>query len=273
MNAKELIKAGKLLEARKRLTDEVKSSPDDVGKRVLLFQVLAFCGEWDKADRHLDVIAAQGVNTEIGVQVYKNLVNGEKERIAVFQRKQRPAFLPKTPPYADTYFLAYERLAEKKIEEAITLFNQIDNQQSEISGTLNGKDFTGFKDTDRYLAFSLEAIVHERYVWIPFDDIIELVISSPTTLFDLLWIKALVTTHEGLTLNCYLPVLYPESFLHQDDRVKLGRMTDWIPLGGPFSKGMGQHVFEIGRDEMSILEIREARFHVSDTMKGDPKSD
>ena len=164
-------------------------------------------------------------------------------------------------------------MAEKKIEEAITLFNQIDNQQSEISGTLNGKDFTGFKDTDRYLAFSLEAIVHERYVWIPFDDIIELVISSPTTLFDLLWIKALVTTREGLTLNCYLPVLYPESFLHQDDRVKLGRMTDWIPLGGPFSKGMGQHVFEIGRDEMSILEIREARFHVSDTMKGDPKSD
>jgi type VI secretion system protein ImpE len=265
MNAKDLIEAGKLQEARKALIDEVKSSPGDVRTRGLLFQVLAFCGEWDRAERHLDVIGAQDQKAETGVQVYKNLLTAERERSEVSKHNRRPAFLPKAPPYAETYFFACEKLAEKKVEESIELFNRIDDQRPEISGTLNGKDFTGFKDTDTFLSLFLEAIVHERYIWIPFENIIEVVISPPKTLFDLLWTKALVTDREGLTLNCFLPVLYPDSFLHEDDRVKLGRMTDWISLGGPFSKGMGQHVFETDGDELSILEIREARFHFPET--------
>ena len=95
MNAKDLIEAGKLQEARKALIDEVKSSPGDVRTRGLLFQVLAFCGEWDSAERHLDVIGAQDLKAETGVQVYKNLVSGERERLEVSKRNRRPAFLPK----------------------------------------------------------------------------------------------------------------------------------------------------------------------------------
>jgi hypothetical protein len=37
-------------------------------------------------------------------------------------------------------------------------------------------------------------------------------------------------------------------------------MTDWIPLTGPFFKGVGQHVFQIGEEEKAILEIREVLF-------------
>jgi type VI secretion system protein ImpE len=64
-------------------------------------------------------------------------------------------------------------------------------------------------------------------------------------------------------MNCYLPVLYPNSFLHEDDRMKLGRMTDWISLGDRFTKGIGQHVFQVGEDDMGILEIREVLFNLS----------
>lgn len=41
-------------------------------------------------------------------------------------------------------------------------------------------------------------------------------------------------------------------------------MTDWTPLGGPFSKGMGQHVFQAGEEEMAILDIREVVFSMPD---------
>lgn len=83
MNSKDLIKAGRLSEARKQLVEEVKSSPADLGKRTLLFQVLSFCGEWDKADRHLDAIVTQDSSRQTGVQVYKNLVHAERERMEV----------------------------------------------------------------------------------------------------------------------------------------------------------------------------------------------
>jgi type VI secretion system protein ImpE len=264
MDTKDLIKAGRLSEARAQLTEEVKAKPGDSGRRTLLFQVLAFCGEWDKAERHLDAIGSQDVAADIGVQVYRNLVCAERERMEVSKLKRRPSFLPETPSYLETYYAAWAKLGEQKIEEAKALFDQIDAQRPIVSGTVNGKSFTGFKDTDTFLSIFLEGIVHERYVWIPFEAIRELVVSAPKALFDLLWTTARITTWEGLTMNCYLPVLYPDSFLHEEDRVKLGRMTDWIPLGGPFAKGSGQHVFQIGKEEMGILEIREALFNPQD---------
>jgi type VI secretion system protein ImpE len=122
----------------------------------------------------------------------------------------------------------------------VKLFDGINEQIPVVSGTMDGKSFTGFNDADVMLLFFLEAIAHERYLWIPFEAVREISISPPKTLFDLIWLPARVTTWAGLTLNCYLPAVYPESFQHPDDRIKLGRMTEWNPLGGPFSRGMGQ---------------------------------
>lgn len=261
----DLIKAGKLSEARKQLIEEVKSAPGDMGKRTLLFQVLALYGEWDKAERHLDTVAAQDSSREIGVQGFKNLLQGERERLEVCDLQRRPSFIPETPPYAERYFLVWEKLSDKKVQEAEALYREITGSQPALSGTVNGRAFTGLRDTDAFLSLFLEGIVHERYVWIPFEAIRELVIPPPKTLFDLIWTPARVTSWKGLTLNFYLPVLYPNSFLHEDDRVKLGRMTDWTPQGGPFTKGLGQHVFEVGEEDTAILEIREVLFKPFDT--------
>jgi type VI secretion system protein ImpE len=273
MNSKDLIRAGRLTEARKQLIEEVKSAPSDLSKRTLLFQVLSFCGEWDKAERQLDVIAAQDPKEETGVQVYRNLIHAEKERREVMNLNRRPSFITRTPPYLEMYFTAWQNLKDKKIDEATELYNKIGGQRPIISGTVNGKSFTGFKDTDAFLSFFLEAIVHERYIWISFESIRELSIAAPKTLFDLLWINTRIVTWEGLNIQCYLPVLYPDSSSHDDERIKLGRMTDWISLGGTYSKGMGQHVFQVGEEELAALEIHEVLFKAPDTGGKNEKSD
>jgi type VI secretion system protein ImpE len=261
MEAKELIRAGRLSEARTQSIEEVKASPADAGKRTLLFQIHCLCGEWDKAERDLDIIAAMDVNREAGAQVYKNLVNAEKERLEVFRKGRRPSFMPGAPPYIETYYAAREKLSEKKIEESAALFSRIDSQTPVLSGTVNGKNFTGIKDTDIYVSRFLEVFAHERYVWVPFDAVREITVTPPKTLFDLIWVSAVVTTWKGLTLNCFLPVLYAESFLNADDHIKLGRITDWENLGGPFDRGMGQHVYHIGENEIALLEVREIIFN------------
>ena len=38
-------------------------------------------------------------------------------------------------------------------------------------------------------------------------------------------------------------------------------MTDWTPLGGTYAKGLGQHVFQIGEEELTLLEIHEIIFN------------
>ncbi len=263
MDSKDLIRTGRLSAAREQLVKEIKSSPADLGKRTLLFQVLSFCGEWGKAERHLDTISVQDTKKETGVQVYKNLLRAEREREEVLKLKRRPSFLPKTPPYLERYLEAWARIRSQDIDEAEKVLASLEAEIHAVSGTVDGKNFSGFRDTDSYLSPFLEAIVHERYLWIPFADIRELSISPPKSLFDLLWIQARITTWEGLTVGSYLPVLYAESSLHEDDKVKLGRMTEWVSLGGPFFKGMGQHVFQVGEEDKPLLEMREVLFQFS----------
>jgi type VI secretion system protein ImpE len=257
MTTAELIKAGKLTDARQQLVQEVKAAPADLGKRTTLCQVLCFCGEWDKAERHLDAICAQDPKRETGVQVFRNLIKAERERLEVLQLRRRPAFLTEAPSWLDLYWSALEKIAADAPDEAETLFHQADAQRPNVSGTVNQTPFTGISNTDSRLSCFLEAIVHERYIWIPFATIREMIISPPKTLTDLLWVSANITAWSGLTMNCYLPVLYGASSSHEDERVRLGQMTDWLALGGPFARGAGQQVLQIGEMDMALLEIRE----------------
>ena len=272
MEVKELIKAGKLSEARQHLVATVKNSPADPVSRTLLFQVLCYCGEWDKADRHLQALSAQDISREAGTLGFRNLIHAEQERHKLTENNQVASFLGEPPAYLDLFISAREKLGGEKIDEAADLFNRLESLRPAISGTLNNNSFTGLRDTDSFLVPFLEVFVHERYLWIPFESLRELCIDPPQTLLDLLWIPANVTTWEGLTMNCSLPVLYPDSFLHEDEQIKMGRMTDWISLGGPFARGVGQHVFEAGGEDISLLEIRKIIFNFTGNDIGDGKN-
>lgn len=261
MDAKQLIKEGRLADARSFLINAVKSSPADTNSRTLLFQVQAYCGEWEKARRQLEAISTQNAERQTGIQVYLNLIQAETERSEAFEHRRSPSFLPETPGYAQRHASAWQKIMAQEFEEAQSLFGELETRCAGISGTLNGKNFTGFKETDTCLTCFLEAFVHERYVWLPFEALRELSLPAPQTLLDLLWAPAHVTTRQGLTLNCFLPVLYPGSSGHADERLKLGRLTDWAELGPGIHQGIGQHVFQVGNEDVGILEIREAVFN------------
>jgi type VI secretion system protein ImpE len=272
MDPKALIMDGKIDAARAMLVDQIKKSPADVQARALLFQVLLLCGEWDKARRQLDIAATQQASPDMNVPVYQNLITAEKERLSVARMEQRPTFFPDIPEYSQDFFQALELLKNEKVDDAATLLGSIDARLPKIQGTINGKPFKGFKETDATLAYFIEAIEYERYLWVPIANIRELAVFPPQTLIDLIWAKGRITTWEGLTMGCFLPALYPNSFDSDDDRIRLGRLTDWQPLGGPYAKARGQHVYDVGGTERSIFEINEAVFTLVDAderAKGD----
>jgi type VI secretion system protein ImpE len=257
MTTAELIKEGKLSEARQHLVAQIKAAPSDLGRRTTLAQVLCFCGEWDKAQRQLDAIAAQDPKREPGVAVYRNLIQAERERQEVLEGSARPALLPKAPPYFDTYREFLEALSKEDMDRAEPLFETLEGTRPLVTGTVNGAPFSGICDTDSALSFFLEIMVHERYVWMAFEAIRELVLDPPVSLFDLIWAPGRITAWSGLTLNCFIPVLYANASSHGDDRIRMGRMTDWLNLGGPFVKATGQRTLQIGDKDMALLEIRE----------------
>jgi type VI secretion system protein ImpE len=261
MTSSELIKAGMLSEARRQLIEQVKAAPSDSSARTLLFQVLAYCGEWDKVKRHLDILAMQNVRAETGVQVYKNLVSAEKERSEVFRGERCPSFMTAVPPYLEDFLNFRDRLSREELQEAEELMTRIEAMVPEITGVADGFSFNGFRDSDAFLSLFLEFFVHDHYLWIPVTSLREISIQRPTTLLELLWIPARIVTWEGLTTSCFLPVLYPDSASHVNDLVRLGRMTDWKELSGGYYQGIGQHLFQVGEEEKGLLELREVTFN------------
>lgn len=260
MDIKSLILSGELQQAREELTAGVKKSPSNHALRAMLFQVLLFLGELEKAQIHLNIIGSGSQAAQTGHRVYSDLILAEKERREVFQMKQKPSFLPDVPDYLDDYLNAIENIRGKDYDHALELIKKIDIHRPEIKGTINNKPFSSFNDTDIFFSCFIEIFEYERYLLIPVESIREIIIEPPRTLFDLIWIKGNITTWNNMTIGCFLPVLYPESYLHDNDMIKMGKLTDWETICGTFSKAAGQHVYQTDDKDIPILEIRNISF-------------
>ncbi len=266
---KELIRDGRLVDARKELIELVKNAPADTVQRTLLFQVLVYLGEFAKAEFHLKILAGQNKNRLPMFDTCFELLNAEKERLTVKSGNTPPDFLPEAPPCRGEYGELLKMLAAGNGEETAELREKLTRELAPVGGTINGAPFQEFQDTDTALTWFLETFVHERYLLVPLAAIRELTIAPPANFLDLCWIPAQITLwKDGLSLNCYLPVLYARSFEADDELIRLGRKTSWNALGGSALQGAGQHVFESAGKDYGLLEIREMTFTYQKTEAG-----
>jgi type VI secretion system protein ImpE len=269
MKAKDLLDAGHLAAAIEQLNQEVKSHPTDFRQRTFLFELLCFAGDYQRAARQLEVIGQQQA-AEVGVQVYRNILVAETARRRLFAEGLRPRFLFDPPLYIHLHLEAVNRLREGNPTEAAALLEESHSSRPRLRGRIEGQPFLGFRDGDDLIAPLLEVIVHHSYIWLPFEQIKHLSISVPKRLRDLLWIPATLESHHGSVGEVFLPVLYGGSSEHADDRVKLGRMTDWRAVADELALGVGQHLFFIDGQDRGLLEVRDLEFEAASTHSSAP---
>ena len=267
--AKALFEAGKLDEAVEELLREVKANPNDISRRTFLFELSCFAGDWDRAERQLDVIGHQSEKAEAGVQVYRNLIRAERDRRRLLPDCFQPHFLSEPPPYVDMHLDAINRLREGNVEQARRTLDLAEEERPAFKGTLNGQPFTDLRDYDDLLGPVLETIVQDKYTWIPFEQIVRLQIEEPKQLRDLLWVGAVIQTTDN-QLKAYLPTLYPGTSDHQNQMARLGRMTDWRQVGDELYLGAGLHLLAVDGEEKPLLEVRGVEFEHDGRDAGTP---
>jgi type VI secretion system protein ImpE len=230
MNARELFQAGRLNEAVQALGAEVRDNPTDVRRRTFLFELLCFQGEYDRAEKHLHILANATPDAQMGAVLYFSALHAERVRHDVFLKKEYPS-VPAIP--------------------------------NARGGTLNGEPFESFEDADPRVGARLEVFAAGAYLWIPLAHIDSIEMEAPKRLRDLLWIPALVRTgpaFKGTELGeVLLPVLAPFSAKRTQDDVRLGRATEWDEQDGE-SVPFGQRVFSVDGEETPILELRKIEF-------------
>ncbi|MBI4524576.1 MAG: hypothetical protein HY695_12280 [Deltaproteobacteria bacterium] len=267
MEAKELFDAGNLSAAIDQLNQDLKANPTDSHSRTFLFELLCFSGDLERAGRQLDTIAQLSgqVTVEIGVQLYRNILQAEKARRHLFTAGGQPKFLLEAPPYARLHLEAIEKLRGPNPAEASALLHQAGQLRSPSKGRLDGGSFEDFRDCDDLLAPFLEVIIQKEYAWLPFEQIQRVEISRPKRLRELIWVPAKVSLHEKPLGDVYLPVLYPRTNEDPNDLIKLGRMTDLKPMSADLVLGVGQRIFLAGNEEKPILEINEIEFQTGNS--------
>jgi type VI secretion system protein ImpE len=85
----------------------------------------------------------------------------------------------------------------------------------------------------------------------------------------LFWLQAQLETANGTNGEVFIPTLYAGSWKHDDDRVRLGRMTDWRDAGSELYVGEGQKLFFIDGEDRAILEINSIEIAEEDTAGGE----
>jgi type VI secretion system protein ImpE len=233
VNPQELFRAGQLPEALKALSAEVRENPADARRRTFLFELLCFSGDYDRADKQLEVLGQAGPASEIGVLVYRSALYAERQRQDLFSRGEYP--------------------------------KRADSSESTQRGTFNGKPFSSFADADPRIGSRLELFAAGNYLLLPLEHVASVEIAPPKRLRDLLWTPAGVRTtpsFKGAELGeVLLPVLSPFSWRHTDDAVRLGRATVWEqPDGHDEQIPYGQKMWLVDEEEIPFLELRSLEF-------------
>jgi type VI secretion system protein ImpE len=265
LTAKELLDRGQLASAVAQLNQDVRAKPGDVSLRLFLFELLCFAGDLDRADKQLDVIGHISTEMQIGAGIYRNVIAAERLRSAVFGEGALPGFLIPPPEYAAWHLEALTMIREKQPAKARALLEKSMPLHPVVSGEIDGRPFEEIEDSDPFLSPFLEVVVHNSYVWLPFEQITRIEIRKPAQLRDLIWIRAQVETHMGDLGEVFLPVLYPGTARHDSETVRLGRMTDWVDVGEGLVRGAGPRLFLIDGEERPVLEVGEIRL----TVKGE----
>jgi type VI secretion system protein ImpE len=255
MNATELYKAGKLQEAIDAQVKEVKANPADQGRRLFLFELLAFAGDLEKARRQADAVNYTDPQLAAGVLAYKQLLESEQARRDFFKNGTPPKFFGDQPEHVYWRIEAVNRLRENRPAEALQCLEKAAEATPALSGTLNDKPFDSLRDCDDLLAGVLEVMAKGSYYWVPLEQVEELTVTPPKFPRHLLWAPARLDVQES-SGNIYLPALYPGSHEHPDDQIKLGRLTDWKALENGPVLGVGLRTFLAGEDAVPVLEWR-----------------
>ena len=236
VSANDLFRAGKLKEAVQALNAEVRDHPTDTKRRTFLFELLCFAGEYERAEKQLDVLAQAGPNSEMGALLYRSALQAERTRQDLFNRKQYPKPVEGSTP-----------------------------SHGAPTGTLNGKPFQEIGDADPRIGPRLEVFAGGNYLWINFEHLASLDIPPPQRLRDLLWTPARVRAGPGLKNTelgeVLLPVLSPGAWQSSNEAIKLGRVTQWNDDESGESVPVGQKMLLVDGEEIPLLEIRKLEFN------------
>lgn len=257
MTATELYRAGRLADAIAAQLEQVKANPADQGRRLFLFELAAFAGDWERARRQIDALRFDNPEQEMSGQGYRDLLDAEDARTRVFRDAVLPEFLIPPPPWVFQRLEAVAALKAGKAADAAALVAASDEAAAPVAGILNRAPVVGLRDADDLFGPILEVMAKGVYYWVPLEQVEGMAANPPKFPRDLVWFPAKLSVRNGPEGDLFIPTRYPGTTASADEALKLARATDWPEPGDGPVRGLGMRLFAAGDAAIPVTEVRE----------------
>ncbi len=244
MTGSELFQAGRLRDAIDAQVAKVKAQPTDRPARFFLFELFLFAGDLDRARKQLDVLKYDEPRHLAAAEQYKAALESETKRRAVFAGTEQPKVLAAAPDHVRQRLEALPYLARGEQAEARKRLDEANAAVPNLTGTINGKPFDRLYDADERFGTVLEVFATGGvYTWVPLEQVASITMNPPQAPRDVLLRPASILLTDGVSGDVLLPGMYPDTYLHEDDEIRLGRATEWLGADGEVARGAGGKLF------------------------------
>ena len=255
MQAEDLVQAGELEAALTALQDSVRAKPADATLRIFLFQLLVVLGQWKRAMTQLEVVHDLDQEAWPMVHTYRDVINCERHREAVFKGKSKPLVFGEPEQWIALLVEAQQAFANGETNRFLNLNAQAFELAPATGGKINGESFEWLADADQRFGPVLEIIFNSQYYWVPLQSIKALHAEEPTDLRDLVWLPAELTWTNGGKNMVMVPTRYPLISGVGNDYL-LSRKTDWLDRGSQVFEGIGQRMLTTDQSDHPLLQVR-----------------
>lgn len=258
--AEQALRMGDTAAALQSLQDGVRAEPANPKLRVFLFQLLCVDAQWQRAGNQLKVCGELDASTLPMVNTYKEALQCEALREAVFAGQTTPMVFGQPQAWVAWLVEALQADARGDLAQAAQLRAQAMEAAPTTSGTLNGEPFAWIADADSRLGPLLEVIINGRYGWVPFASLAKVTIEEPSDLRDMVWMPAHLHFPNGGETVALIPTRYPGLSADSDAALKLSRRTEWLALSPAREdqyRGEGLRLLTTDQTELGLVDVRE----------------
>lgn len=260
-----LLRSGDIEGARAALVEIVRTRPGDETARMFLFQLLALCGERDKARKQLQALVQVAADAQMLAVTYSQALDAEDLRADVFAGKAEMPVLAGMGGWIDGVARSITLLAQGQTEAADAAREEAFSEAPDTPGTIElasgaVHEFEWIADADMRFGPTFEAIVAGRYGLIPFEAVASIKSDGPADLRDVQWYPIQLALKSGQSIAAFLPGRYPGTEASASAGPRLGRTTDWQdqPWG---QAGIGQRLWSLSDgSDAGLLDIRSVKF-------------